>query len=125
MGGLTDVGRVLRGITMGTTREVHHFVLTPDGGMREFSPEQAAKVAAGAGKLPEYAERRVRYVQVTVTTETEDELKVVTSGASIRFDRDGRLTEAGPIGTEDPRISPFEHDACVQWALRGFPTEPV
>lgn len=106
---------------MGNTHEVHHFVLTPEGGMREFSQDQAAKVAAGAGKLPEYAERRVRYVQVTVTTETEDELKVVTAGASIRFDRDGRLAEAGPIGTDEPRLSPFEHDACVQWALRNWP----
>lgn len=110
---------------MGTIQEVHHFVLTPDGGLREFSPEQAAQVAAGAGKLPEYAERQVRYVQVTVSDETEGELKVVTAGASIKFDREGRLTQAGPIGTSDPRISPFEHDACVQWALRHWPTPPV
>lgn len=108
------------GITMGTTQEVHHFVLTPDGGLREVPEELAAKVAAGADKLPEYAERRVRYVQVTVTDETDGELKVVTTGASIRFDRDGRLTEAGPIGSTDPRISAFEHDTCVQWALRNW-----
>jgi hypothetical protein len=112
-------------VTMATSQEVHHLVLTPEGGMREFSPELAAKVAAGAGKLPEYAERRVRYVQVTITDESDGELKVVTAGATIRFDRDGRLTEAGPIGGDDPRISPFEHDACVQWALRNFPTPPV
>ena len=111
---------------MGTTHEVHHLVLTPDGGIREFSPDQAARVAAGVGKLPEYAERRVRYVQVTVTDESEDEIKVVTAGASIRFDRDGRLTEAGPIGAgDDPRISSFEHDACVEWVLRDLPTPPV
>ena len=110
---------------MGTTHEVHHLVLTPDGGIREFSPDQAASVAAGVRKLPEYAERRVRYVQVTVTDESEDEIKVVTAGASIRFDRDGRLTEAGPIGTDDPRISSFEHDACVQWVLRDLPAPPV
>jgi hypothetical protein len=110
---------------MGTTQEVHHLVLTPDGGLREFPPELAAKVAAGAGKLPEFAERRVRYVQVTVTDETDGELKVVTAGASIKFDRDGRLTEAGPIEGDDARISPFEHDACVQWALRTWPAPPV
>ena len=110
---------------MGTTPEIHHLVLTPEGGIREFSPEQAAKVAAGEGKLPEYAERRVRYVQVTVSDETDGELKVMTAGASIRFDRDGRLTEAGPIGKDDPRISAFEHDACVQWVLRDWPAPPV
>lgn len=110
---------------MGTTHEVHHLVLTPEGGLHEYSTEQAAKVAAGAGKLPELAERRVRYVQVTVTDEAEGELKVVTSGACISFDRDGRITEAGPIGKYGPRISPFEHDACVAWALRDWPTMPV
>lgn len=110
---------------MANTHEVHHIVLTPDGGLREFSPELAAKVAAGSGKLPEFAERRLLYVQVTVSDETDGELKVVTAGASITFDRDGRLTEAGPIASNDPRISPFEHDACVQWALRSWPTAPV
>ena len=110
---------------MNATYEVHHIVLTPDGGLREFSAEAAARIAAGAGKLPEYAERRVRYVQVTVTDESDGELKVVTTGASIKFDREGRLTEAGPIGKDEPRISPFEHEACVEWALRNFPTPPV
>ena len=110
---------------MSTTHEVHHIVLTPDGGLREFPAELAARVAAGAGKLPEYAERRVRYLQVTVTDESDGELKVVTAGASIKFDRDGRLTEAGPIGGDEPRISPFEHEACVEWALRDWPAAPV
>jgi hypothetical protein len=105
--------------------EVHHLVLTPDGGLREVPAELAARVAAGADRLPEYAERRLRYVQVTVTDATDDELRVVTTGASIKFDRDGRLAEAGPIGNDDPRISPFEHDACVHWALRRWPAAPV
>lgn len=104
---------------------VHHFVLTPDGGVREISPEQAARVAAGASKLPEYADHAVRYLQVTITNESEEEVKVITAGASIKFDHDGRLTEAGPIGDRDPHISHFEHDACVQWALRDLPTAPV
>ena len=37
---------------MALSTQIHHFVLTPDGRLREFSPEQAAKVAAGAVKLP-------------------------------------------------------------------------
>ena len=41
------------------------------------------------------ADRSVRYLQVTVSKESEDELKVITAGAKIRFDHDGRLTEAG------------------------------
>lgn len=107
---------------MNTQTHIHHFVLTPDGGVREFSGDQAARVAAGAGKLPEFADRRVRYLQVTVRNESEDELKIVTAGACIKFDHDGRLAEAGPIGDRDERISHFEHDACVQWALRDLPT---
>jgi len=125
LGGLRQEGRLAKGITMGTTQEVHHLVLTPDGGLREVSPELAARVAAGATKLPEFAERQVRYVQVTVSDETDGELKVVTAGASIKFDQEGRLTEAGPLGSNDPRISPFEHEACVEWALRRWPTLPV
>lgn len=105
--------------------EVHHFVLTPDHRLQEFPGELAARVAAGAGKLPEFADRSVRYLQVTVSKESDDELKVITAGARIKFDHDGRLTEAGPIGDRDERISHFEHDACVQWALREWPTEPV
>ncbi|HUR41721.1 MAG TPA: hypothetical protein VM240_11210 [Verrucomicrobiae bacterium] len=110
---------------MNLSTQIHHFVLTPDHRLREFSGEQAAKVAAGAGKLPEYADHALRYLQVTVSKESEDELKVITAGAKIRFDGDGRLTEAGPIGDRDERISHFEHDACVQWALREWPAAPV
>lgn len=101
---------------------IHHFVLTPDGRVREFSADLAARVAAGAGKLPEFADAAVRYLQVTIQSETEEEVKVITAGAKIKFDHDGRLTEAGPIGDRDQRISHFEHDACVQWALRDLPT---
>ena len=105
--------------------QIHHFVLTPDHRLREFPGELAAKVAAGAGKLPEYADHALRYLQVTVSKESDEELKVITAGAKIKFDHDGRLTEAGPIGDRDERISHFEHDACVQWALREWPTDPV
>jgi hypothetical protein len=110
---------------MSALPEIHHLVLTPDGGLREFSAERAAKVAVGADKLPEFAERLVRYIQVTVSDETDGEVRVVTAGATIKFDSDGRLVEAGPIGAADPRISAFEHEACVQWALRHWPAAPV
>lgn len=106
---------------MGALPEIHHLVLTPDGGLREFSAERAAKVAVGADRLPEFAERHVRYIQITVSDETDGEVKVVTAGATIKFDSDGRLVEAGPIGAADPRVNAFEHEACVQWALRRWP----
>ncbi len=108
-----------------TTTQIRHFVLTPDGGLREFSAEQAARVAAGAGKLPEYAKRSVRYLQLTVSKENSDEIKVISAGASIRFDAEGRLTEAGPIAEQDEKITHFEHDACVQWALRDLPAASI
>src|SRR5690349_17813238 len=102
-----------------------HFVLTPEGGVRELSADFAASVAAGSGRVPEYADRRLRYLQITVTAEPNDDIKVVSSGASISFDHSGRLTEAAPLKVEGDGISPFEHDACVQWALRDVPAAAV
>jgi len=103
------------GATMST--EIHHFLLTQDGQVREFSTEEAAMIAAGANRLPEFAERRMRYLQVSWDAESSSELHVKTAGAAIRFDADGRLTEAAAPG-DDEKISRFEHDTCVQWALR-------
>ena len=58
---------------------------------------------------------------MTVSEQIGDQIKVITAGASIRFDAEGRLTEAGPIAEQDGKITHFEHDACVQWALRELP----
>jgi len=98
--------------------EVRHYVLAPSGEIREFSPEEAALIAAGSNRLPEFAERRVRYLQVSWDDEAATELKMQTAGAAIKFDAEGRLAEAAPP-SEDEKISRFEHDTCVQWALRG------
>ena len=97
-----------------------HFVLTLDGGIREFTPEQAAMVAAGTNTLPEFADRRVRYLQVTVDDENGNELKIQTAGAAIEFDHGGKMTQAGPPSAEE-QISRFEHDAVVQWAIKDIP----
>jgi hypothetical protein len=97
-----------------------HFVLTLDGGIREFTAEQAALVAAGSEQLPEFADRRVRYLQVTVDDENGSELRIQTAGAAIEFDHAGKMTQAGPPA-EDEQITRFEHDAVVQWAIKNIP----
>ena len=102
------------------SNHVRHFVLTTDGRIREFSPEQAAHVAAGAEKLPEFADAKVRYLQLTLEDESDAEIRIQSAGANIRFDQDGRVAEAGPTTPED-QISGFEHDAVVQWVLRDRP----
>lgn len=104
--------------------ETLHFLITPEGGIREFSAEQASMVAAGASRLPEFAQQHVRYLQVTVCSDTGDEIKVQTTGATIGFDREGKLSDAGPPREEEP-ITRFELDACVQWALKRLPNLSV
>ena len=98
--------------------QTRHFVLTPEGTIREFSAEQAASIAAGAGRVPEFAGHGLRYLQLTLEDAPDTrELRVQTAGARIQFDDDGRLTQAGPPAEAEP-ITRFEHDAVVQWALR-------
>ena len=104
--------------------QIRHFVLSSNGSIREFSPEQAALIASGADRLPEFAAQRVRYLQLTLDDAADTELKIQTAGACIRFDADGRMTEAAPP-TEDETFSRFEHDACVQWALKDLPAAPI
>ncbi len=99
---------------------IRHFILTAAGDIREFSTEQAALIAAGANSIPEFADQRLRYLQVSLEDASEHELKIQTAGASIRFDGDGKMAEAGPPA-ENENISRFEHDACVQWALKDIP----
>ena len=98
--------------------QTRHFVLTPEGVIREFTAEQAALIAAGNNRLPEFAGFDLRYLQLTLEdTPDSGELRVQTAGARIHFDDDGRLTAAGPPAESEP-ITRFEHDAVVQWALR-------
>ncbi len=100
---------------------VRHFVVTPEGRIHEFSAEQAALIAAGTDRMPEFADSRVRYLQVTVDAGNTSEIRVQTAGASIQFDGDGKLLEAGPPSAEEV-LSGFEHDAVVQWAIRDIPS---
>jgi len=100
--------------------QIRHFVLTTSGSIREFSTEQAALIAAGADTLPEFADQKLRYLQVTLEDSSETELRIQTAGASLRFDGEGKMAEAGPPSDQE-NISRFEHDACVQWALKDIP----
>jgi hypothetical protein len=100
--------------------EVKHFLITPEGGIREFTTEQAALVAAGTRPLPEFAKAQLRYLQLTLDDSEAGEIKVQTSGAFVAFDDEGRVVEAKPPKGKQT-ISRFEHDAVVQWALKDIP----
>ncbi|NKF22495.1 hypothetical protein [Solimonas marina] len=103
-------------------QNIRHFILTPEGGIREFSADQAASIAAGANCVPEFANRDLRYLQLTMLDNVMNgELKIQTAGARVHFDGDGRMTEASPPSDNEP-ITHFEHDAVVQWVLRDVPT---
>ncbi len=99
--------------------QIKHYLLSSDGSIREFSSEEAARVANGFRTLPEYADTRARYVQVTFDESDDDNsIRVRTAGAFLCFDANGRLTEATSGDESDPELSRFEHDTCVQLALR-------
>lgn len=100
-----------------TNTEIRHYVLTTDGGIREFSAEEAARIAAGANRVPEFADSDLRYLQVSWEPDVDQELRIQTAGAAIHFDAEGKMVEARPT-TDEEKISRFEHDTCVQWALR-------
>ena len=99
---------------------IRHFILTNDGRIEEFSENEASKVASGDSVLEQFADLRLRYVQVAYDEETDSsgELKVRTMGAVINFDGEGRISGAGSPSNKSEALSRFEHDACVQFALR-------
>lgn len=97
-----------------------HFLLTHDGSIEEFTEDEASAVAEGKRDLPRFADKRLRYVQVAFDDAANDdgEIHVRTLGAIVSFDEEGRLLEAGRVDAESDTLSEFEHDACVQYALR-------
>lgn len=101
-----------------------HFLLTHDNVIEEFSEEQASRVAEGMTTLPQFADKRLRYVQVDIADaiDNDGELRVRTLGAVITFDDNGRMVHADGAESETDELSHFEHDACVQFALNeSFP----
>lgn len=103
---------------------IHHFLLSHSGSVLEFSSEQAALIAAGTSRLPEFAAQKVRYLQISLDSSAETEIRVQTAGASIGFDADGKMIVA-EAATPGALISTFEHDTCVQWALKAVSRAPV
>lgn len=109
---------------------IKHFVLTDDGHIREYSSEEAFSVVNGLKSIPELADLKVRYLQVRFDElQEEDNMQVVTAGAAIRFDEEGRLCEADNLAIEAPSeseeatpISAFEQETCVQLALASVDT---
>lgn len=102
----------------GMNTEVKHFVLTPDGDVREFSADAAARVASGQFRLPEYASSRLRYVQISLDQSNGHEIRVQTGIACLRFDDHGAFSGAEAPEGDNDQVAPFEYDACIQWALR-------
>lgn len=105
---------------------IKHFVLTDDGRIREYSSEEAFSVANGITRIPELADLKVRYLQVRFDEQQDDDnMQIVTAGAAIRFDADGRLCEADNLEiAEEPQqrapITAFEQETCVQLALASL-----
>ncbi|MGH8454374.1 MAG: hypothetical protein ACRES4_10090 [Nevskiales bacterium] len=108
--------------------QVKHYILSNDGRIAEFSTEEAFKVANRLSSLPQFADSRQRYVQVQFEEPGEamhDQLKVRIAGAYVSFDGQGRLSEADAPAENDNAISHFEHETCVQLALRAALGESV
>lgn len=98
--------------------EVRHFLITPDGQVRQYSNEEAQSIAQGANCLPEFAGRWVRYLQVQMDEVKDGEgIRVMTAAASIQFDEGGKLQQAAAPDDQGQSLTEFEHDTCVQLAL--------
>ena len=108
--------------------QIKHYILTDDGHIAEFSTEEAFKVANRLSALPQFAGSRQRYVQVQFDApdgSAPEELKVRIAGAYVSFDGQGRLSDADAPSENESAISSFEHETCVQLALRNALGERV
>ncbi|NNC22805.1 hypothetical protein HKX42_02980 [Salinisphaera sp. USBA-960] len=103
-----------------TDMSTRHFILTSNGNIEEFSDAEASAVAEGTQYIPRFADERLRYVQVAFDERANDngEIRVQTMGAIVHFDADGQLTDADRTDEDSAELTSFEHDACVQFALK-------
>jgi hypothetical protein len=95
-----------------------HYVFENRGSIREFEHDESLAVASGMRMLPEYANERVRYLQVQVVAPKEPDPKVEVriAGAYLNFDDYGQLTEAEAL-TDENELSPFERETCAELAV--------
>lgn len=95
-----------------------HYIFEEAGAIREVAHEDSIQVANGMMILPEYANERIRYLQVQVVNpETaEPKVEVRIAGAYLNFNERGQLTEAEAL-SEENEVSPFERETCAELAL--------
>lgn len=98
---------------------LRHYVFSDDGSLREFTQEDGARVANGESALPEYADSKVRYLQVAVDDEVNPSSKVEVrmAVAMLSFNEEGYLTSAESFEDEDDVVSPFERQALAEYVL--------
>lgn len=105
---------------------IKHFVLSDDGHIHEFSSERAFKLANGLDTAPEFADAQVRYVQVQFDEQSNEEpMQVVTAGALVNFDAEGRVHEVGAVAPGNLPITAFEQETCIQLALSEADLRPA
>jgi hypothetical protein len=97
-----------------------HFILTSSGNIEEFSDDEASAVAEGTQYLPRFADETLRYLQVAFDERANEdgEIRVQTLGAVVYFDENGQLTDADRADEDSQELTSFEHDTCVQFALK-------
>lgn len=95
-----------------------HYIFETHGNIREFEHDESIEVATGMKMLPEYANERIRYLQVQVVSPTNPDPKVEVriAGAYLNFDDYGQLTEAEAL-TDENEVSPFERETCAELAV--------
>lgn len=100
---------------------MRHFLFDRDGSIREFTHEDSVMVANGGKNLPEFADSRLRYLQVVVVQPEDEEQKyeVRMAAAYLTFDREGQLSTAEALDDDGAAISDFERQTCAELALRA------
>lgn len=95
-----------------------HYIFEAHGNIREFEHDESIGVASGMKMLPEYANERIRYLQVQVVApkEADPKVEVRIAGAYLNFDDYGQLTEAEAL-TDETEVSPFERETCAELAV--------
>lgn len=97
-----------------------HYVFDGSDKIREFSHGESTNVARGEQPLPEYAGAKIRYLQVYVPPEQDDDeqrIEIYMAGALLKFSDEGQLEEAELLQADDETISEFERETCAQLAM--------